>query len=164
MPPSPDDLRAFCRRELEDPERGLADLERIARSADMDRLFPLLASQLPDLPDPDLALIHLERWCREEPPPADPDALHALLVLSGYSPYLAESILADRAALAELTRARARQGWDAARYRDELARWLRILSQEDPWEALRRFKPAFRVAAGYEGAVFELGASTSPPA
>ena len=148
MPPSPDDLRAFCRRALEDPERGLSDLERIARSADMDRLFPLLDSQLPDLPDPDLALIHLERWCREEPPPADLDAFHALLVLSGYSPYLAESILADRGALAELTRARARTGWDAARYRDELARWLRIFSQEDPWEALRRFKRRINLRIG----------------
>jgi len=148
MPPSQEEVRAFCRQTLEDPERGYADLERIARGADMERLFPRLASLLPDLPDPDLALIHVERWSRDEAPPADPEAFQSLLVLLGYSPYLAESILTDRTALADLLRPRARAAWDAERYRDELARWLRVHSQEDVWEALRRFKRRINLRIG----------------
>jgi [glutamine synthetase] adenylyltransferase / [glutamine synthetase]-adenylyl-L-tyrosine phosphorylase len=135
-----DELLAVCRRVLIDPARGEADVTRIAASGASDDLLRRVARVLPDLPDPDLALIHLERYCREAPPPGDPDTLTALMTLLGFSPYLAEAILNDSGYLPELLRAQRQDAWGVAEYRDAVARWRRIMRSEDPWDALRSYK------------------------
>src|SRR6185369_15585730 len=114
------------RRTLDDASRGAADIERILLSADADRGGALLGQILPDAPDPDLALIHLERYCRDGAPPADPETFQILITLFGFSPYLAESLINDRQYLPQLIRARRQGAWGVEEYRGELARWLRI--------------------------------------
>src|SRR5262245_26290563 len=141
MPQTPrDELLTVCRRVLDDPVRGEADVSRIAVEAGSQRLLRHLAQFLPDLPDPDLALIHLERYCRDAEPPEDPETLSVLLVLLGFSPYLAESLLNDPGYLPELLRLRRQEPWNVDQYREALARWRRIAHVEDPWDALRTFK------------------------
>src|SRR5512132_2899510 len=110
-PTAREELLAVCRRVLHDPARGEADVTRIAASGASDDLLRGVARLLPDLPDPDLALIHLERYCREALPPGDADTLSALLTLLGFSPYLAEAILNDRGYLPELLRAQRQDAW-----------------------------------------------------
>jgi glutamate-ammonia-ligase adenylyltransferase len=135
-----EELAGVCRRLLHDPARGEAGIARIAASGAPDDLLRQVARLLPDLPDPDLALIHLERWCRDGPLPSGPAALAALMTLLGFSPYLAEGILNDRAWLPELVRAQRQDSWGAAEYRDAAARWGRLARAADPWDALRSFK------------------------
>ncbi|HKY31072.1 MAG TPA: bifunctional [glutamate--ammonia ligase]-adenylyl-L-tyrosine phosphorylase/[glutamate--ammonia-ligase] adenylyltransferase [Candidatus Polarisedimenticolia bacterium] len=139
-PSAREEVSALIRRMLEDPARGEADLTRIAPSSGGDSFFRLLARLLPEIPDPDLALVHLERYCREGPLPADPESLDTLLTLLGFSPYLAESIINDRGFLPELIRHRRAGPWGPDEYRGALARWMRIARPEDPWDALRTFK------------------------
>src|SRR5262245_52591772 len=138
LPPS-DEIQELCRRTLDDPARGAADILRISLAGEPERLFALLSRTLPDTPDPDLALIHLERYCRQSAPPVEMESFQALLALFGFSPYLAESLINDREYLPDLLRARRRGAWSAADYRDEIARWVRV-SHAEPWVALRKFK------------------------
>lgn len=138
LPPS-EEIQEFCRRTLDDPSRGVADILRIDLSGDAERIHSLLTRLLPDVPDPDLALVHLERYCRHSAPPEDPESFHVLLDLFGFSPYLADSLINDREYLPVLLRARRQMTWTDAEYRDEIARWRRI-SHAEPWDALRTFK------------------------
>ena len=130
----------LCRRTLDDASRGAADIERILLAADAERLETLLAQSLPDAPDPDLALIHLERYSREGALPSDPETFQILITLFGFSPYLAEALINDRPYLPQLVRARRQGASGVEGYRGELARWLRIHPGEETWDALRTFK------------------------
>jgi len=138
--PPVDELLGVCREVLDDPARGAADVERIIASGGDAKLCPPLARLLPDVPDPDLALVHLERHAREARLPADPESLSVLLTVFGFSPYLAESLLTDTGYLSELLRSRRQGIWGVEEYRTALARWLRIAHRDDPWAALRAFK------------------------
>jgi len=140
--PASEEVREFCRRTLDDPVRGAADILRIGLAGDTERVLGLLLRLLPDVPDPDLALVHLERYCRQSAPPADIVGFQILLALFGFSPYLAESLINDREYLPQLIRARRQGAWSLEDSRDELARWRRISHPDpsEPWDALRTFK------------------------
>ncbi len=130
-------IEEFCGRVLDDPVRGAADILRIGQSGDDAAIRAALVRLLPDMPDPDLALIHMERYCRQGAPPSDIESFHSLLVTFGYSPYLAESLIRDRGFLADLLRARRQGAWGVEEYRNEIAKWLRIRHGSDPWDVLR---------------------------
>ncbi len=140
MPPQARvDLREFCRRTFDDPERGLADLESIVGSGS-GRARDLLTRLLPETADPDLALGHLVGFARAHSIPDDRETLEALLTVVGFSPYLADAVLNEHDFLADLAGARRRGAWGVREYRDDLAGFLGARRGEDPWRCLRRYK------------------------
>ncbi|HEY3175710.1 MAG TPA: bifunctional [glutamate--ammonia ligase]-adenylyl-L-tyrosine phosphorylase/[glutamate--ammonia-ligase] adenylyltransferase [Candidatus Polarisedimenticolia bacterium] len=138
--PLSEEILELCRRTLDDAARGIADIERIGLSGEGNRLGDFLARLLPEAPDPDLALVHLERYCRHNAPPRDLQSFEILLTLFGFSPYLGEALINDPGHLPHLARARSQGTWGVEEHRNELARWLRIAHTDDPWDALRVFK------------------------
>src|SRR5678816_4558419 len=137
--PSAEEIQEFCRRTLDDPVRCAADMQRIAQAGDPEAILSHLTRLLPDAPDPDLALVHLERYSRARTPPTDAESFQILLTMFGFSPYLAESLIREGDYLPSLLRARRQGAWGIAEYRDDIARWLRI-DHADAWDSLRTFK------------------------
>ncbi|MFQ5701725.1 MAG: bifunctional [glutamate--ammonia ligase]-adenylyl-L-tyrosine phosphorylase/[glutamate--ammonia-ligase] adenylyltransferase, partial [Acidobacteriota bacterium] len=136
----PQEVLRLCRRVLDDPDRGAEDIRRIGARGNPRRLASLLVSLLPDVPDPDLALIHLERYSRDCSVPEDPEELDTLLTLFGFSEYLAESLINDRGQLPRLVRARRQGTWGAEQFGNDLARLRGAFHAWDFWDLLRRFK------------------------
>ena len=138
--PSLEGIARLLRGILDDPDRGMADLGRMGLLESRHPALGLLMQLLPDAPDPDLALVHLERFSREAPIPREAEALQILVTLFGFSPYLAESLIRDPGLLSDLARVRRQGTWGVEEYRNDIARWRRISHSEDPWDALRTFK------------------------
>ncbi len=115
-------------------------MERIEARHGSGSLREALVRLLPDVPDPDLAVANLDRYCRDGPPPQEIDALQMVLLLLGFSPYLADSLINDRSFLQELLRARRGGPWGVEDYRDDIARKVRTGTDSDPWTALRHYK------------------------
>src|SRR5262245_58692774 len=126
-PSSPQEgIARLFRDILDDPDRGMADLARMGLLEPGHPALGLLLQLLPDAPDPDLSLVHLERFSREAPIPRDPEALQVLLTRFGFSPHLAEALIRDPALLADLKRGRRQGNWGVEEYRNDIARWRRI--------------------------------------
>ncbi|HET6372811.1 MAG TPA: bifunctional [glutamate--ammonia ligase]-adenylyl-L-tyrosine phosphorylase/[glutamate--ammonia-ligase] adenylyltransferase [Candidatus Polarisedimenticolia bacterium] len=146
--PALDPLYDFCLKTLEDPERGLADIRRVATGEHARQIEALLVRLLADLPDPDLALMHLERFSRDGSPPSDPESFQTLLWILGFSPYLAESLINDRQYLEDLVRLRRQEAGGLGASRDQTASPAVDGAGGDPWRSLRihRRRETLRIA------------------
>ena len=118
--------------ELADPPRARANLD-LLKPRLAPRVFDLLPTALAQVPDPDTALNHLERFAREAGPRVlnglarQPALLHSLLALFSHSRFLSETLMTQPELILWLGRDK---------------RLSRLKSKEDLLEEYARFETA----------------------
>jgi glutamate-ammonia-ligase adenylyltransferase len=135
----------------EDPVRALRLLEALQRRAGPPPVagpfLDCVLEALPEAPDPEMALLNLERWASRLATPAgafallqeDPRLLHDLLALFGGSRYLADILARDSWLYSLFTESA--ESPPAEHYDAEVAAALRALRRPDARrDALRRVK------------------------
>jgi glutamate-ammonia-ligase adenylyltransferase len=129
-----------------DPARARANFERLAQRLP-ERLFSFLPTLLPQIPDPDGALNHLERLSQEAGPRVygalerQPALLHYLLALFSCSRFLSETLLQQPDLILWLGRERQLDRWQTKEeLLEEYARLETAALEVEPSLALARFK------------------------
>lgn len=142
----PLDISVVTAISFQNPESGKLRLEHVAH-----RLAPALVAALPSLlqesPDPDSALIFLDRLLNESSAelPAlfgqHPHLAHYVIIISGHSHFLAETLIQNPDVLHSLLRPGILdQNLSREEFRENLARFRTRTLEKDAAQVLAQFK------------------------